>query len=53
VPFQLVKEYIASGSLKELKVKDMEQNRKLAIVYHKNKLLTDAIQDFIKICHNL
>lgn len=53
LPFQLVKEYIASGSLKELKVKGLEQNRKLAIVYHKNKFLTDAIQDFIKICHNL
>ncbi len=53
LPFQLVKENIAAGTLKELEVKDLEQNRKLAIVYHKNKFLTDAIQDFMKICHNL
>ena len=53
LPFQLVEEHIASGSLKELKVKDIDQSRKLAIVYHKNKLLTDVILDFIKICHKL
>lgn len=53
LPFQIVKEYIASGELKELKVEGLEQNRKLAIVYHKNKFLTDAIQDFIRICHQI
>ena len=51
LPFQLIKDHIASGSLRELKVKDMDFNRKLAIVYHKNKLLTSAMKDFIKICH--
>lgn len=51
LPFQLVKENIVSGSLKELKVKDMDLNRKLTIVYHKNKLLTAAMKDFIEICH--
>ncbi len=53
LPFQLVKEHIASGSLKELKVKDMDQSRKLAIVYHKNKFLTNPLKDFIKIIHQL
>jgi len=53
LPFQLVEEHIASGSLKELKVNDMDQSRKLAIVYHKNKFLTNDILDFIKICHKL
>lgn len=51
LPFQLVQENIVSGSLKELKVKDMNFNRKLIIVYHKNKFLSSVIQDFIKICH--
>ncbi|ADK14988.1 MULTISPECIES: LysR substrate-binding domain-containing protein [Clostridium] len=53
LPFQLIKDHIASGSLGELKIKDMDFNRKLSIVYHKNKLLTSAMKDFIKICHEL
>jgi len=53
LPFQLVEDHIASDFLKELKVKDMNLSRKLAIVYHKNKFLTDTIQDFIKVCHKL
>lgn len=51
LPYQLVKEDILSGSLKELKVRDMELSRKLTIVYHKNKFITTAMQDFIKVCH--
>ena len=51
LPFQLVQDHIVSGSLKELKVKGMHFNRKLIIVYHKNKFLTGAMQDFIKVCH--
>lgn len=51
LPFLLVKEHIISGNLKELKVKDIDLRRKLTIVYHKNKLLTNAMQDFISICH--
>lgn len=53
LPFQLVQEQIDSGFLKELKIKDMDQGRKLAIVYHKNKFMTDALRDFIKIIHQL
>lgn len=51
LPFQLIQEHIVSGSLKELKIKDMNFNRKLIIVYHKNKFLTSTMKDFIKICH--
>lgn len=51
LPFQLLKAHIALGSLKELKVKGVNLNRRLTIVYHKNKLLTSAMQDFIKVCH--
>ncbi|MBV7275622.1 LysR family transcriptional regulator [Clostridium sp. PL3] len=53
LPFQLIKEHIALGSLKELKVKNIDFSRKLTIVYHKNKLLTSAMHDFIKICHEV
>lgn len=53
VPLQLVKEHLALGLLKEIKVKGLEQGRELAIVYHKNKLLTETIRDFMKICHQL
>lgn len=51
LPFLLVKDHIVSGGLKELKVKDMDLSRKLTIIYHKNKLLTTSMQDFIRICH--
>lgn len=51
LPFLLVKEHIVSGILKELKLKDIDLSRKLTIVYHKNKFLTTAMQDFIRICH--
>lgn len=50
LPFQLVRDQIASGFLKELRIEDMDLSRKLAIFYHKNKFLTDAIKEFIAIC---
>ncbi len=52
LPYQLIKEYTASGSLKELLVKDIELSRNLAIVHHKHKYVTTAMQDFIDICHH-
>ncbi len=52
LPYHLVKEHLALGNLKELKVKDLDLNRKLTIIYHKNKFLTGAMQDFINICHD-
>lgn len=53
LPFQLVKEHIDSGALQEVKVQDLDQSRKLAIVYHKNKFLTNTIQNFIQVVHQL
>ena len=53
LPFELVKDHITSGSLKELKVKNMDFSRKLIIMYHKDKFLTSAMKDFVKICHEL
>lgn len=51
LPFQVVKNHIESGSLKEVKLKGLDLSRNLTIVYHKNKFLTNAMKDFIKICH--
>ena len=51
LPFQLIKKQIDSGSLIELKLKGIDFSRKLTVVYHKNKFLTSAMQDFLRICH--
>lgn len=51
LPYQLVRDQLASGALKELKIPNMDLGRKLAVFYHKNKFLTNAIKTFIKICH--
>lgn len=51
LPYQLVKEQIDAGILKELLVEDMDFTRHLTIVYHKNKFLTEAMKDFMWICH--
>lgn len=52
LPYELVKEKISLGSLKEIIINDADFTRKLAVVYHKNKLLTNPIKDFIKICRD-
>lgn len=53
LPFELVKDHIDSGCLRELKVKDIDLSRKLMVIYHKDKFLTSAMKDFIEICHEL
>lgn len=53
LPFHLVEDPVAENSLKELHWRGMDLNRKLVIVYHKNKFLTGAMKAFIKICHAL
>lgn len=53
LPYQLVKEHICSGSLREIMLQNVDFTRKLAVVYHKNKLLTNTIKEFIKICQEL
>ncbi len=51
LPFQLVQEKIDNGSLKEIKIKGMDLDRKLMIAYHKNKFLTSSMLEFVKVCH--
>ncbi len=53
LPFELVKDHVDSGCLRELKVKDIDLSRKLIVIYHKDKFLTSAMKDFIEICHEL
>ncbi len=53
LPYQLVRDRIEAGELKEVKIKSLDLSRKLAVTYHRNKLLTDAMKAFIGICHEI
>lgn len=53
LPYRLAKEYIDSGKVAELKIEDMNLNRKLLIVSHKNKKLQRAALEFIQIVKEL
>lgn len=50
LPFQLVKEPMGAGRLCELPVQGMDFARRLAVVWHKNKYISDAIRSFVRIC---
>lgn len=49
LPYRIAKEYIEQKQVIELNIEDMNLNRKLLIVYHKNKLLSNGAENFIKI----
>lgn len=49
VPYQLVKKELDSGTVKELKVMDMNLDRKLMIVTSKHKYITEPLKEFIDI----
>ena len=46
----LIADELRSGELRMLNIDDIHIRRKLRLVYHKNKYLTDAMQQFIHIC---
>lgn len=50
LPFESVKELLANGELTELDFPEMNIERELVIMYHKNKYLTPSMQNFIHIC---
>ena len=50
LPFQLVKEALAVGTLHELPVHGMDFARRLAVVWHKNKYISAPIRSFVRIC---
>ncbi len=50
IPKRMAEEKIAAGQVAELFVDGIEFRRKYKIVYHKNKHLTAAAQDFVAMC---
>ncbi len=52
LPYLLVKQYLKSNEISEVKLTDVSFNRKFYIIYHKNKYLTNSARDFISICKN-
>lgn len=53
LPLQLVKHYLESKQLCQLKVQGLNFSRQYHIIYHKNKFLTNAVLEFIKLCGTL
>ncbi|KIR01349.1 putative transcriptional regulator [Lachnospiraceae bacterium TWA4] len=49
LPYLLIKKYLESRALKELVIKDIALDRNLNIVYHKDKLFTKPMREFIEI----
>ena len=47
LPYPLIKDDLASGTIAEFSVKGMELKRTFSIVYHKNKYLTKSAASFI------
>lgn len=48
---RLAAERLKNGSLIELRVSDAALERQFCIVWHKNKYLTNSLQQFIELCH--
>jgi len=51
LPFQIVQDYIEKGIVAQLFVDDLSFPRQYHVIYHKNKFLTPALLEFMKICH--
>ena len=52
LPEEMVLHSIESGFVSSAKIKDEPLNRKLFIVWHKNKFLTNSAKEFIEMCKN-
>ena len=52
VPRRMVEAPLRSGQIREIHVKGMEFQRYFYIVYHRDKLLTGPIRDFMEVCRN-
>lgn len=53
LPLQLVKDYIDRKQIARLHVDNLIFNRQYHIIYHKNKFLTPAALEFMKLCISL
>lgn len=49
----LVRDEVASGEFKILKLEDIRIKRKLNLIYHPNKFITSSMDTFMKICFSL
>ena len=49
----LIQKELQSGDLKVLNIKDVHMNRKIKLIYHKNKYLTEPMQTFIRVCQEM
>lgn len=50
LPLQLVQDYIDRNQIAKLEVNELNFHRQYHIIYHKNKFLTPASLEFIKLC---
>ncbi|EQB88695.1 DNA-binding transcriptional LysR family regulator [Clostridium punense] len=50
LPLQLVQDFIDRGKIRKLEVHGLKFNRQYHIIYHKNKFLTPASLEFIRLC---
>lgn len=46
----LITKELSSGELKVLNVDDIHMRREIKLIYHKNKFLTDAMKELIRVC---
>ncbi len=53
LPLQLVQEYIDSNLVARLYVNGLKFHRQYHIIYHKNKFLTSASLEFMKLCNGI
>ncbi len=49
LPYLLVKEYLDKGEICEIKLSDVPLSRNLNIIWHKDKVITKPLEDFINI----
>lgn len=50
LPYLFVQDSLERGELKTARIKDVTLDRKFSIITHRNKFLTQSMQDFIQIC---
>ncbi len=50
LPYLLVKQDLESGTIKQIKIKDLTFKRHFYIIYHKNKFHTNSALKFMELC---
>lgn len=51
LPLLLVEHHLAQGTLITRPIQGISLNRKFAVIHHKNKYITNTMQEFINLCH--